>query len=81
MHNLTFGTTSSNYIPIYVTHLLNCLFLPFDTDSQINKLRLSDSVSPSFKTRLTSVNCFCSDFLNFKHGTRNRKHDDAIILD
>ena len=36
---------------------LNCLF----SENRIYELRFSDSVSLSFKTRLTSVTCFCGD--------------------
>ena len=32
-----------------------------DTENRIKELRFSNSVSLSFKTRLTSVSCFCSD--------------------
>ena len=35
------------------------VFWPSDSESWINELRFSDSVSLSFKTRLTSVTCFC----------------------
>ena len=34
------------------------VFWPSDTESRINELRFSESVSLSFKTRLTSVTCF-----------------------
>ena len=37
------------------------VFWPSDTESQINELRFSESVSLSFKTRLTSVTCFCGN--------------------
>ena len=37
------------------------IFWPSDTESWINELRFSDSVSLSFKKRLTSVTCFCGD--------------------
>ena len=49
------------YIPINDTTFKLSVFWPSDTESQINKLRFSDSVSLSFKTRLTSVTSFCSD--------------------
>ena len=48
---------------------------PSDTGSRINELRFSESVSLSFKTRLTSVFCFCG--VDFKHGTRDGKHVDV----
>ena len=35
-------------------------FWQYDTESRINELRYSDSVSLSFKTRLTSVTCFAA---------------------
>ena len=37
------------------------VFWPSDTESRINELRFSESISLSFKTRLTSVTCFCDD--------------------
>ena len=49
------------YIPITVTTFELSVFWPSDTESQINELRFSESISLSFKTRLTSVTCFCSD--------------------
>ena len=49
------------YIPINDTAFELSVFWPSDTESQINELRFSDSVSLSFKTRLTSVTCFCGD--------------------
>ena len=46
------------YVPINDTSFeLSVLWLS-DTEIRINKLRFSDSVSLSFKTRLTSVTCF-----------------------
>ena len=63
------------YIPITDTTLELSVFLPSDTESPINELRFSESISLSFKTRLTSVTCFCGDvtYLNCKHGTRDGK--------
>ena len=49
------------YIPINDTTFELSVFWPSDTESRINELRFSESISPSFKTRLTSVTCFCSD--------------------
>ena len=49
------------YIPITDTTLELSIFWPSDTESQINELRFSESISLSFKTRLTSVTCFCGD--------------------
>ena len=49
------------YIPITDTTFELSVFWPSDTESRINKLRFSESISPSFKTRLTSVTCFCSN--------------------
>ena len=67
------------YIPINDTTLKLSVFWPSDTESRINELRFSDSVSLSFKTRLTSVTCFCATLhkVNLKHGTRDGKHDDV----
>ena len=49
------------YIPINDTSFELSVFWLSDTESRINELRFSDSVSLSFKTRLTSVTCFCVD--------------------
>ena len=49
------------YIPITDTTLELPIFWPSDTESRINELRFSESISLSFKTRLTSVTCFCGD--------------------
>ena len=66
------------YIPITDTTLELSVFWPSDTESQINELRFSESISLSFKTRLTSVTCFCGDVtVNCKHGTRDGKHVDV----
>ena len=50
------------YIPINGTTLELSVFWPSDTESWINELRFSESISLSFKTRLTSVTCFSSKF-------------------
>ena len=49
------------YIPIIDTSFEQSVFWLSDTENRINELRFSDSVSLSFKTRLTSVSCFCGD--------------------
>ena len=49
------------YIPINDTTLELSVFWPSDTESRINELRFSESISLSSKTRLTSVTCFCGD--------------------
>ena len=49
------------YIPINDTTLELSVFWVSDTESQINELRFSESISLSFKTRLMSVTCFCGD--------------------
>ena len=49
------------YIPITDTTLELSVFLSSNTESRINELRFSESISLSFKTRLTSVTCFCGD--------------------
>ena len=69
----------SYYILINDTYLLNCLFSGH-LIHKTNALWFSDSVSLSFKTRLTVVTCFCSNvtLINFKHGTRDGKHDDIM---
>ena len=49
------------YIPINNSSFELSVFWPSDTESGINELRFSDSVSLSFKTRLKSIACFCGD--------------------
>ena len=49
------------YILITDTTLELSVFWPPDIESRINELRFSESISLSFKTRLTSVTCFCGD--------------------
>ena len=49
------------YIPITDTTLELSVFWSSDTESRINELRFSESMSLSFKTRLTSVTSFCGD--------------------
>ena len=49
------------HIPITDTTLELSVFWPSDTESRINEMRFSESISLSFKTRLTSVTCFCGD--------------------
>ena len=46
------------YIPINDTSFELSVFWPSDTESRINELRFSDSMSLSFETKLTSVTCF-----------------------
>ena len=47
------------YIPVNDTMFELSVFWPSETESRINELRFSDSISLSFKMRLTSVTCFC----------------------
>ena len=80
---------SHSLLYTYDTSFELSVIWPSDTESRINELRLSYSVSLSFKTRLTSVTCcffcFCCccffaatlRTVNFKHGTRDGKHDDV----
>ena len=49
------------YIPLNDRTLELTVFLPSDTESLINELRFSESISLSFKTRLMSVTCICSN--------------------
>ena len=49
------------YIPITDTTLELSVFWPLDTENRINELGFSEIISLSFKTRLTSVTCFCGD--------------------
>ena len=51
------------YIPINDTSFELSVFWPSDTESGINKISFSDSISLSYKTRLTSVTCFCGDVM------------------
>ena len=70
------------YIAInYATFKLS-VFCPSDTLHQINEPRFSDSVSLSFKTRLKSITYFAATLrkVNFKHGTRDGKHDDVTSI-
>ena len=68
------------YIPINDTMFTLSVFWPSDTESRIEELRFSDSVSLSFKTRLMSIPVFVATLrkVNFKHGTRDGKHDDVM---
>ena len=56
-----------NYMPITGTTLELPVFWPSDTESRINELRFSESISLSFKTRLTSVTCFCGGVKPHSH--------------
>ena len=49
------------YIPMNDTTLELSVFWPSDTESRINELRFSESISLSLKTRLRLVTCFCGD--------------------
>ena len=49
------------YIPVNDTTSELSVFWSSDTESWINELMFSDSVSLSFKTRLKSVSRFCGD--------------------
>ena len=49
-------------IPINDTSFELSVFRLSDTESRINELRFSDSISQSFKTRLMSIICFCGYF-------------------
>ena len=49
------------YIPLTDTTLELSAYWPSDTERWINELRFLESISLSFKTRLTSVTCFCGD--------------------
>ena len=68
------------YIPITDTTLELSVFWPSDTESRINELRFSESISLSFKTK---ANVRLPAFVatlgkgNGKHGTRDGKHFDV----
>ena len=49
---LQYAVTDLYYIPINDTSFELSVFWPSDTESWINELRFSDSISLSFKTRL-----------------------------
>ena len=72
---------SSYYIPINDTNFEMSVFWSIATEIQINDLRFSYSISLSFKMRLTPVTCLTATLpkVNFKHGTRDRKHDDVTL--
>ena len=61
------------YIPITDTTLELSFLWPSDTESQINELRFSESISLSFKTRLTSVTCFCGNVMLSKLQAWNQR--------
>ena len=69
------------YIPITDPTLELSVFWPSDTESRINELRFSESISLSFKTRLMSLHvpAFVATLrkVNCKHGTRVGKHVDV----
>ena len=51
------------YMPINDTTFELSVFWPSDTESRKKELRFSDSVSLSFKMRLTSVICYCGNII------------------
>ena len=55
--------TGIYYIPITDMTLELPVFWPSDTESRINELRFSESISLSFKTRLTLITCFCGEVM------------------
>ena len=55
------GVVHDLIIFLQMIHCSLSVFWPSDTESRINELRFSDSISLSFKTRLTAVTCFCGD--------------------
>ena len=61
------------YIPLNDTSFKLSVFWPFDTESRINELRFSDSVSLSYKMRLTLVTCFCGNVMLSKFQARNKR--------
>ena len=67
--------TGFYYIPITDTTLELSVFWPSDTESRINELRFSESISLSFKTRLTSVTCFCGDVTKSKLQPWNQRRN------
>ena len=67
------------YIPITDTTLELSVIWQSDRESRTNELMFSESISLSFKTRLTSVTCFSATLrkVNCEHGTRDGKHVDV----
>ena len=61
--SVTYTNKTIYYIHISETTLELSVFWPSDTESRINKLRFSESISLSFKTRPTSVTIFCGDVM------------------
>ena len=51
------------YIPITDMTLELPVFWPSDTESRINELRFSESISLSLITRPMLVTCFCGDVM------------------
>ena len=67
------------YIPITDTTLELSVFCPSDTESQINELRFSESISLSFKTRLRSVTCFFGDVTYYKLQAWNQRRKNIDV--
>ena len=63
----------SYYIPINDTTFELSVLWPSDIESRMDKLRFSESVSLSFKARLTSVTCFCGDVVYSKFQAWNQR--------
>ena len=53
-------STTHYFIPLNDTTLELSVFWPSDAESRINELRFSESISLSFKTRLTLVTAFAA---------------------
>ena len=67
--------TDNYYIPITDTTLELSVFWPSDTESRINELRFSESISLSLKRGLRRLPAFAATLrkVNCKHGTRDGK--------
>ena len=74
------GDNKLYYIPITDTTFELSVFWPSDTESRINKLRFSESISLSFKTRLTSVTCFCQSNGMTSSTQRDTKRQIKLLL-
>ena len=74
-HTYAVSDLGHYYIPINDTMFEMSVFWPSDTESLINELRFSESVSLSFKTRLMLVTCFCGDaaLRNFQAWNQRQK--------
>ena len=67
------------YIPINDTSFELSVFWSSDTENRINELNFSDSISLSFKRRLTSVSCFCGNATYSKFSSVKKRNAMANV--